>query len=67
MNGTVLYFTQSYIKGLEGNYGLVEMSGMRLIASFDNIPLKDGLKVKMTKCGFSPNGSPFYFFEPATD
>ncbi|MDQ3837598.1 MAG: zinc ribbon domain-containing protein [Thermoproteota archaeon] len=64
LDGTLLYFTQSYVKGLEGAYGLVEMSGIRLIGSFDNARLKDGLKVKMVRCGLTPNGSPFYFFEP---
>ena len=67
LNGTLLYFTQSYVKGLEGAYGLVEMSGIRLIGSFDSADsagLKDGSKVKMVRCGLTPNGSPFYFFQP---
>ncbi|MFL6481509.1 MAG: Zn-ribbon domain-containing OB-fold protein [Nitrososphaera sp.] len=64
LNGTLLYFTHSYVKGLEGRYGLVEMSGIRLIGSFDSVKLKDGSKVKMARCGLEPNGSPFYYFEP---
>ena len=45
--GTLLYFTTSYLKGMEGCYGLVEMAGIKLIGSFDTFELKDGLQVKM--------------------
>ena len=63
-NGTLVYFTTSYLKGREGSYGLVEMSGIRLIGSFDSPGLKEGLQVKMITCGLKPEGTPFYFFEP---
>jgi uncharacterized OB-fold protein len=63
-NGTLLYFTTSYLKGAEGCYGLVEMAGIRLIGSFNTLELKDGLQVKMTGCGLKPDGTPYYFFEP---
>jgi uncharacterized OB-fold protein len=63
-NGTLVYFTTSYLKGREGSYGLVEMSGIRLIGSFDSPGLKEGLQVKMITCGLKPDGTPFYFFEP---
>ncbi len=49
---------------MEGCYGLVEMSGIKLIGSFDKLELREGLKVKMVRCGVGPNGTPYYFFEP---
>jgi hypothetical protein len=49
---------------MEGCYGLVEMSGIKLIGSFQSLELIEGLKVKMVSCGMRPDGTPFYFFEP---
>ena len=49
---------------MEGYYGLVEMSGIKLIGSFETLKLKEGLKVKMVRCGVSPDGIPYYLFEP---
>jgi hypothetical protein len=63
-DGTLLYFTISYLKGMEGCYGLVEMAGIKLIGSFDTLELKDGLQVKMVRCGVKPDGTPYYSFEP---
>ena len=63
-DGTLLYFTISYLKGMEGCYGLVEMAGIKLIGSFDTLELKDGVQVKMVRCGLKPNGTPYYIFEP---
>jgi uncharacterized protein len=63
-NGILLYFTMSYLKGMEGCYGLVEMSGIKLIGRFDELELKDGLEVKMVRCGVSSDGTPYYIFEP---
>jgi hypothetical protein len=60
----LVYFTQSYLKGMEGCYGLVEMSGIKLIGSFDTLGLREGSKVKMVRCGVRPDGAPYYFFEP---
>ncbi len=54
----------SHLRGREGCYGLVEMSGIKLIGSFDILELKDGLKVRMVRCGVRPDGTPYYFFEP---
>jgi len=62
--GTLLHFTQSYLKGMEGCYGLIEMSGIKLIGSFDTLKLREGLKVKMVRCGVRPDGTPYYVFEP---
>ena len=63
----MIHFTQSYLKGTEGCYGLVEMSGIKLIGAFGTVELKEGLKVKMVKCGISGDGSPYYLFEPIKD
>ena len=49
---------------MEGCYGLVEMSGIKLIGRFDELELKDGLEVKMARCGVSRDGTPYYIFEP---
>jgi hypothetical protein len=49
---------------MEGCYGLVEMSGIKLIGSFDTLELREGLRVKMVKCGVRPDGIPYYYFEP---
>ena len=62
-----MHFTQSYLKGTEGCYGLVEMSGIKLIGAFGTVELKEGLKVKMVKCGITRDGSPYYLFEPTND
>ncbi len=63
--GTLIEFSSSHIKGREGAFGLVEMAGIRLIASFGDLPLKEGMKVKMSSCGIKPDGTAFYFFAPA--
>lgn len=63
--GILLEFSCSHIGGKEGVFGLVEMSGIRLVGSFDDRPMAEGMKVKMTKCGLGPDGAPFYFFVPA--
>ena len=63
--GTVLEFTNSYVKGMEGTFGLIDMSGVKLIGAFDTcLELREGLKVKMTRCGIRKDGTAFYFFEP---
>jgi hypothetical protein len=60
----LIHFTKSYVKGMEGCYGLVEMSGIKLIGSFGTVELREGLMVKMVTCGVRPDGTPYYFFEP---
>jgi hypothetical protein len=60
----LVHFTRSFLKGMEGCYGIVEMSGIKLMGSFDNLEMKEGLKVKMVRCGVKPDGIPYYFFEP---
>ena len=66
-NGTLLEFTSSHVKGKEGVFGVVEMSGIKLIGSFGSDQLKEGMKVRMTKCGVRPDGTAFYSFAPAGD
>jgi hypothetical protein len=49
---------------MEGTFGLVEMSGIKVIGSFDiSEELREGIKVKMVRCGVRPDGVAFYFFE----
>ncbi len=62
-----MHFTQSYLKGTEGCYGLVDMSGIKLIGAFETLELREGVKVKMVKCGVTRDGSPYYLFEPTND
>jgi uncharacterized OB-fold protein len=62
--GTLVHFTTSYLQGREGGYGIVEMSGIKLIGSFDTLEMKEGTKVKMVRCGVMPDGTPYYFFQP---
>jgi uncharacterized OB-fold protein len=62
--GTVLEFTNSYVRGREGAFGLVEMSGIKLVGSFDSDCLKEGMKVRMDRCGVRPDGTVFYHFMP---
>ncbi|HEX2106605.1 MAG TPA: hypothetical protein VHF28_02640 [Nitrososphaera sp.] len=40
------------------------MGGIKLIGSFETLELKEGLRVKMVKCGVKPGGIPYYLFEP---
>ncbi len=60
----MVLFTRSYLKDREGYYGIVEMSGIKLIGSFDTVEMKEGIKVKMVRCGLAPDGTPYYYFEP---
>jgi hypothetical protein len=64
-SGILLEFTSSHIKGKEGTFGLVEMSGIKLVGSFGASHLKEGMKVKMSECGVRPDGTTFYSFTPA--
>jgi uncharacterized OB-fold protein len=63
-SGTLLEFTNSSLEGMEGIFGLVDMSGIKLIGSFDTSELREGQKVKMVRCGIGSDGTAFYFFEP---
>jgi uncharacterized OB-fold protein len=63
--GKVVELAVSHVKGHEGAFGIVELDGFRLVGSFGDAKLKEGMKVKMSKCGIGPDGSPYYHFEPA--
>lgn len=63
--GTLLEFSSSHIKGKEGVFGLVELSGIRLVGSFGDHQLIEGMKVRMARCGLGSDGTAFYFFVPA--
>ena len=60
--GTLLVFARSYVKGKEGVFGLVEMSGIRIVGSINIKDLKEGMKVKMSECGIMQDGTLFYNF-----
>jgi uncharacterized OB-fold protein len=64
--GTLLEFSRSHVAGKEGVFGLVRMGDIRVIGSFDNRPLVEGMKVKMTECGLHDDGRAYYRFEPAS-
>ncbi len=61
----MLEFTNSHIKDKEGVFGFIEMSGIKIIGSFDNKDLKVGMKVKMSGCGIKQDGTVFYNFAKA--
>jgi uncharacterized OB-fold protein len=63
--GTMLEFSHSHVNGKEGGFGLIEMSGIRLVGSLGDHPMVEGMKVTMIKCGLGPDGTPFYSFAPA--
>jgi uncharacterized OB-fold protein len=63
--GTLLEFSNSHVKGREGAFGVVEMSGIRLVGSFGDNQMTEGMKVRMARCGLGPDGAAFYFFVPA--
>jgi uncharacterized OB-fold protein len=60
--GTLLEFTRSHVTGKEGVFGLVRMGDIRILGSFDNQPLAEGMTVKMTECGLLDDGTAYYRF-----
>jgi uncharacterized OB-fold protein len=63
-SGILLEYTNSSIEGMEGTFGLVDMSGIKLLGSFDTSELREGQKVKMVRCGVRSDGTAYYLFEP---
>jgi hypothetical protein len=63
--GTLIEFTSSHIEGKEGVFGLVEMAGIKLVGSFGDQQLKEGMRVRMIECGVRSDGTAFYSFAPA--
>ena len=52
------------MKHSEGEFGIVDICGIRVVGSISGEPLWHGMKVIMTKCGVSTNGTVFYQFQP---
>jgi hypothetical protein len=42
------------------------MGDIRLIGSFADMPLAEGMKVKMTECGLLDDGTAYYRFAPSS-
>lgn len=63
--GTLIELSRSHVRGKEGAFGLVKMAGIRLVASLGDPQLKEGMRVRMSRCGLDPDGTAFYFFESA--
>lgn len=63
--GTLVEFAASHFKDRKGAFGIVEMDGFRLVGSLGDAKLAEGMKVRMTKCGVEPDGTPYYHFQPA--
>ena len=61
--GVLLEFTFSYLKNIEGMFGIVDVSGIRLVGSIFGRPLRHGMEVTMIKCGINSDGSIFYHFK----
>jgi uncharacterized OB-fold protein len=61
--GILLEFTFSYLKNIEGMFGIVDMSGIRLVGSVFGRPLRHGMEVTMINCGINSDGSIFYHFK----
>jgi len=63
--GILVEFAASHVKNREGTFGIVEMDGFRLVGSIEGTNLKEGMDVKMSKCGVGSDGAPYYHFQPA--
>lgn len=53
----------SHLRGHEGIFGIVQMDGFRLVGSFENAELAQGISVRMVECGMR-DGAPYYLFAP---
>jgi hypothetical protein len=61
-----LEFTNSQVKDKQGIFGIIEMSGIRIVGSFESSnQLREGMTVRMSECGVRPDGTAFYNFVPA--
>jgi hypothetical protein len=63
--GTLLEFSCSRLNGEIEFFGIVELSDIRIIGSFNDTELHEGMKVKMIDCGVNPDGKIFYHFSKA--
>ena len=62
--GTLVEWTTSHLKNIQNKFGIVDMSGIKVLGSISGEPITRGMRVRMTKCGISDNGIPYYHFEP---
>ena len=60
-NGRLVEYTHSFI-GKSKNFGLVEMSGIRVIGILDDGAMNVGSSVKLSRCGVDSDNSPFFEF-----
>jgi hypothetical protein len=61
-----LEFTNSQVKDKQGVFGIIEMSGIRIVGSFESSnQLREGMMVRMSGCGVRHDGTAFYNFVPA--
>ena len=62
--GTLIEFSNSYVKNREGTFGVIDMNGIRIVGSLSGSDSQVGTKVRMVACGLSSDGSPYYEFQP---
>lgn len=63
--GNLVEFSTSHVRAREGVFGVIDMGGIRLVGGLKEGKLVHGMKVKMSTCGLSDDGSPYYDFLPA--
>lgn len=59
--GVLVEFAASHVRGREGIFGIVQMDGFRLVGSFENAELAQGISVRMVECGIKDD-TPYYLF-----
>lgn len=64
--GRLIEFARSTVKNKRGMFGVVDLQGIKLIASLVEQPYRSGMKVKMIDCGVDSDGRIFYVFGPLT-
>jgi hypothetical protein len=63
--GSLVEYSQSYVRTKEGTFGIIDMGGFVLVGGLRADRLTVGMKMKMYSCGLREDGSPYYDFEPA--
>ena len=61
LEGRLIQNSESFI-GRAKNFGLVEISGIRIIGILNDDEMRPGDRVKLIKCGVDENDSPYYIF-----
>lgn len=62
--GTLMEFTLSHVKDRKGQFGVVDLSGIRIVGLIKAQTPRVGMTLKMASCGLLEDGSPYYEFEP---